>query len=228
MDVRKMLARLNPAVCRFDIGRGGIPEWTPQDVAAALGMVPAGLGRELLCFLWWPDGAAITREDLMDLLRDAQLDEWMRRRHNLEAAQLAVHIAEEQADGTHGPMRGTLSRARSELAGAKADMWPNVGPQSLYKPIREAILREMAAPELCRHCGGRGQAMIDSRVITCQHCGGFGRAKVSDRRRADAIGRDEKTYRQAWRLPYEWLFDVCVVAEKDAANALRDALGMRG
>ncbi len=50
--VGKLLARLNPTTVRYDIGRGGMPELTPQDIAGALAMVPAGLGRELICRLW--------------------------------------------------------------------------------------------------------------------------------------------------------------------------------
>ena len=36
MIAEKLLARLNPSTCRFDIGQGGgAPELTAQDIAAA-------------------------------------------------------------------------------------------------------------------------------------------------------------------------------------------------
>ena len=36
----------------------------PEDVAHALGRVKAGIGREVLCLIWWPDGARLTAKDL--------------------------------------------------------------------------------------------------------------------------------------------------------------------
>ena len=46
-DPRRLVARLNPTTVRYDVGRGGIPDLTAQDIAAALAFVPAGLGREV-------------------------------------------------------------------------------------------------------------------------------------------------------------------------------------
>ncbi|REN10513.1 hypothetical protein DSI35_10890, partial [Mycobacterium tuberculosis] len=65
-NVRELMARLGPSTVKFDTGRGGTPDLTNQDIAAALGMVPAGLGRELLEACWWPDGAALRRHKLRD------------------------------------------------------------------------------------------------------------------------------------------------------------------
>ena len=67
MNPREAMGRLGPTTVKFDIGRGGgKPDLTNQDIAAALGMVPAGLGRELLEACWWPDGAALRRHRLRD------------------------------------------------------------------------------------------------------------------------------------------------------------------
>ena len=67
MNPREKWARLGPSTVKFDIGMGGgKPDLTNQDIAAALGMVPAGLGRELLEACWWPDGAALRRHKLRD------------------------------------------------------------------------------------------------------------------------------------------------------------------
>lgn len=101
-DVRKLLARLNPKQSQYEVGSGGIPTLTPQDIAAALGMVHDVLGREILCHVWWPDGAARSRQQLLDHLRDLQLGEWMARVRRLECANLAYHIAHEAA-GTARP-----------------------------------------------------------------------------------------------------------------------------
>src|SRR5574337_1301509 len=72
MHVGKLMARLNAKNVRFDVGSGGVPELTSTDIAGALGMVPAGLGRELLCLVWWPDGACLTATDLANTLSAAQ------------------------------------------------------------------------------------------------------------------------------------------------------------
>lgn len=49
-DLREMLARLNGQTVRFDVGKGGggPPELQTSDIAAALGIVPAALGREVM------------------------------------------------------------------------------------------------------------------------------------------------------------------------------------
>ncbi len=60
-DPRRLLARLNPSTIRYDTLPGGVPELTAQDIAHALGLVPVGLGREVLQACWWPDGAALRR-----------------------------------------------------------------------------------------------------------------------------------------------------------------------
>lgn len=216
-DVRKLLARLNPAVCRFDIGRGGLPELTPQDIAAAVGMVPAGLGRELMCRLWWPDGAQLATKELDALLRQAMFVEWLRRARRLEAAKLALHVAEEDR-------HGSVHRARSEVEAARAECWPKVGPA--YKLLRVAVLDEMASPPQCQKCYGRGNVKTRTTVlVTCTACDGRGTVPVSDRQRAAALGVNESSFRRTWRGAYLWLLAHCTDAEAEARRQLSRRLG---
>lgn len=224
-DVRKLLARLNPKQSQYEIGSGGVPELTPQDIAAGLGMVRDVLGREILCHVWWPDGAKLTRQQLLDSMRDLQLGEWMGRMRRLAAANLAHHIACEEADGTHGRARGQITRARAEVEDAKAAMWPRVGPQSRYLEIREGVLAEMLDPHLCQTCGGNGEVRADAVVRVCGRCLGSGHDKATDTGRAERVGCTRKSYLESWSLPYEWLLGECAHAERRAASQLAHALG---
>lgn len=211
-DVRRLLARLNPAVCRFDIGQGGVPDLTPQDVAAALGMVPPGLGRELVCRLWWPDGARLSPKELANEINRAVFGEWLRRARRLEAAKLALHLAEEDR-------HGSLSRARSEVEAARAMCWPAVGP--MYRKIREAVLLEMSGVNHCQRCVGRGFVINRAGLhVACTNCEGRGWAPVSDRQRAVVLGINESSYRRYWRGVFEYVYAHCTDAEAKARAQL--------
>jgi len=225
MNVRKLLARLNPSTARFEAHHGGQPELTPQDIAGALGMIDDRLAREVLCTVWWPDGAQLQRAELDRIVREAQLREWMRLRRELEAAKLAVHVAEDDIDGTHGTRNGqraTLQRATETLDEVKARQWPAVGP--IYRAVRQAVLAELVTPNLCTHCAGRGEIVMHDRLAPCQPCAGHGRTPVSDRKRAAMIERDEAGYRRVWRPVYEWTLALCAGAETRGARALERAL----
>lgn len=211
-DVRKLMARLNPAVCRFDIGQGGIPDLTPQDIAAAIGMVPAGLGRELMCRLWWPDGARLSPKELDAELRREILVEWLRRARRLESAKLQLHMAEEDH-------HGSVQRARSEVEAARGDRWPSVC--ATYRRIRETVLAELESPPQCAKCHGRGFNINRAGVhIACVACEGRGWVPVSDRQRATSLGVNESTYRRCWRDVYQWLHAQCTDAEAMARRRL--------
>lgn len=225
MNVRKLLARLNPAAARYEVHHGGVPELTPQDIAGALGMIDDRLAREVFCTVWWPDGAQLNRVEVDRIVREAQLREWMRLRRELEAAKLAQHVAQDDIDGTYGTrasQRQALQRASDELDTVKARQWPAVGP--IYRAVRQAVLVELATPSLCPHCEGRGEIRMGDRLLTCQPCDGHGRVPVSDRKRASMIERDEAGYRRVWRPVYEWTLALCANAETRGARALERAL----
>lgn len=213
-NVRKLIARLNPASIRYGAGRGGIPELTPQDIAGALGMVRDGLGREIFCHLWWPDGARLTQAQLFEHLVHAQFEEWNRRADILRAAQIAHYLADDPA------------RAKSQLAAARNQMWPGIAGHTIYRMIRLAVLLEISSPNLCEACGGRGEVRRGSLTIACDECHGEGRQGRSDRQRAASIHRDVSNYVRTWRGPYEWLYEHCRDAEDKAVHQFEAALGM--
>jgi hypothetical protein len=215
-DVRKLLGRLNPTVCRFDTGRGGVPELTAQDIAAGLGMIPAGLGREIVCLVWWPDGARLSRDALYSEITRVIANERSRQLRNVEAARLAQHLA---AAGSRDAMRAAAAAEES----ARAALWPNLSPK--YRKVRDAVLSEIASPSLCTKCRGRGYTISRSGVHTaCGHCEGRGSVPVSDRQRAAAIGVNETVYRRTWRGLYQYLYTACTDAEAAALAQLSRVL----
>lgn len=197
----ELMARLNPTNIRYDIGRGGLPELTAQDVAAAVAMVAPGLGRELMLRLWWPEGAQLTAKDLDRLLMEAQLAEWRDKADALVTAQLRL----EMADGS-----SARYRAERELEDSRAAMWPQLGGESRYTLIREAVLAEMSSAHRCSACQGRGLVIIEAKLGVCGACAGQGRIQVSDRSRAAAIETDVANYARRWRRVYEWTLSLCM------------------
>lgn len=227
MIPREMMARLGPSTVKFDIGRGGgKPDLTNQDIAAALGMVPAGLGRELLEACWWPDGAALRRHKLRDAVIALVTPELQRQQRRLAVARTDLGLAEVRigwGGAATAEQRANRDAAQQRLGRVKAQCWPISTLESL-PTLAGAVIGEIAKRPHCAACEGRGQAMLGELLVPCKVCGGSGLGQVSDRRRAAAIGRDESTYRAKWRGVYEWLLQKMTEAEQEACWALSNAL----
>lgn len=221
------LAMLNPKTIRYNIGRGGMPELTSEDVAAALGMVPNALGRELLIHCYWPDGAARAAGKLDGIVCLLLHEEITRRAHRYQSATLALNMARDRASGhrkTPTAEQAEIRRLECALSDARADMWPMV-PERWWR-LRQAVLDELAGNSLCPACGGRGHVQADALQVRCEACGGSGIAAVSDAARAAAIGVSRQKYADnGWRGMYEWLYSQLVDARADAARAFLAALG---
>lgn len=215
MNVRKLLARLNPATLNLRGGGAGGPDLSPDDIAGALGFVPAGLGREVLCFLWWPLGASLKPGQLLHEVGLIQHAEHRRLRQALQRAVDALEIAELRyylsrmatPDLRTGVDRAT--RARDE---ARDRCWPY--QPEVYAKIGAAVLREMAEDHRCPRCNGDG----------CAHCDHAGILPVSSLSRAAAIGVAETPYRKRWSRVYEFTYRALRDAEQQAARDLRKAL----
>jgi len=226
-NVRELMARLGPSTVKFDTGRGGTPDLTNQDIAAALGMVPAGLGRELLEACWWPDGAALRRHKLRDAVIALVTPELRRQQLRLADARTEVGIAEVcmgWAGAVTAEQRGERDRAARRLDQIKSECWPISTLESL-PTLAAAVISEVASRPHCATCDGRGQVMSGELLVPCKACAGSGLGAVSDRRRAAAIGRDEAAYRRTWKPVFEWLLTKVSEAEQEAAWHLRAALG---
>ncbi|TNV99871.1 hypothetical protein C5H21_01820 [Xylella fastidiosa] len=225
-DPRRLLARLNPSTIRYDTLPGGVPELTAQDIAHALGLVPAGLGREVLQACWWPDGAALRRGPLRDAAVALVVPEIRRQQQRLLEARTDVGIVKAcmgWTRATTSAQQAALRRAQERLEEAKAQLWPQATLEMLPVLVA-AVVDELSTPQLCPCCHGRGERRVGALVKVCTACGGSGAVPASDRKRAAAIGRDESTYRTTWRSLYEWLLERMGVAERQAATQLQEAL----
>lgn len=226
-NVRELMARLGPSTVKFDTGRGGTPDLTNQDIAAALGMVPAGLGRELLEACWWPDGGALRRHRLRDAVIALVTPELRRQQRKLADARTELGLAEVcmgWASAVTAEQRAERDRAAYRLGQIKAQCWP-ISTLEALPTLAAAAIREISHRSNCTACEGRGQALLGELLVPCRLCSGYGVVAVSDRRRAAAIGRDESTYRTKWRTVYEWLLQKMIEAEQEAAWKLTMVLG---
>lgn len=213
MHVGRALAKLNPKNVRFDVGAGGIPELTPQDIAAALAFVPSGLGRELLCRVWWPDGAALTKHELDYHLVSMQFGEWRERMDALVTAQLRLATASNDAQ---------RRRAKIGIEEAQARMWPQI--DGTFEKIRIGVLTELAEPRNCPDCRGRGIMVKRELAIDCDRCKGSGQIARGPVWRADALGMKHSSYLQRWVEPYEWLLSQCTDALAKATREFNHVL----
>ncbi|KAF1711077.1 hypothetical protein CSC70_03890 [Pseudoxanthomonas kalamensis DSM 18571] len=226
---RELLARLNPTTIRYDVGRGGVGALSNQDIAAALAFVPAGLGREVLEACWWPDGAARRSHKLRDAVYMHVQPEIARQAKELSEARIHRGMLHACAGWANNPGAGLLrelAAAEAKVEAIKARCWP-VSAFEMLPAMSKAVIDELAHPNQCPDCKGRGQLRAGELVVTCPTCGGRGTLAISDRKRAAAIGRDKATYRVVWRPMYEWMIREFGDAEQEAARhlsaALRDA-----
>lgn len=226
-NVRELMARLGPSTVKFDTGRGGTPDLTNQDIAAALGMIPAGLGRELLEACWWPDSAALRRHRLRDAVIALVTPELRRQQRKLADARTELGLAEVcmgWAGAVTAEQRAERDRAAKRLGEVKAQCWPISTLESL-PTLAAAVIGEIAKCPHCTECEGRGNVKTGDLRQPCKVCSGSGLVAVSDRRRAAALGRDEAAYRRTWRPVYEWMLSRMQEAEQEAAWHMRSALG---
>ena len=187
------MARLNAKNVRFDVGSGGTPDLTAQDIAAAIAFVPAGIGRELLCRVWWPEGAKLTVADLDQRLVDIQFGAWRDRMDAMVTAQIRVEVADNPFE---------RRRANGALERAKANMWPRI--DGTYALIRKAVLNELTDLRTCPDCTGRGQTK--ARLLTapgvCARCNGTGKLARGKVWRAAQLKMKHQSYTSLWEVPY--------------------------
>lgn len=222
MNIRKIMGRLNAKAGSFDGGRGGIPEFTPQDLAAAVGLATDEIGREIFCFAWWPDGAKLQHADLHKRLRDLLLTEFSNRYSTLSTLKLSLHMLQ-SSDRKHGAPSRALLAAEHAVHEAEDDAWPKA--MDKYDEIIDAVLTEVCTPRHCPKCRGRGNAMRASLMVKCELCKGRGLVGISKAWRARKLGLGESAFRTTWRKPYEWLYDFVTFHESQAAEQIKAALG---
>lgn len=198
-DVRELLARFHASSLRLDAGAGtggGVDALTNIDVAGALGMVPAGLGRDLLELLYGPDPS---RADIVRVFRGITrlaLEERNRRSRNFIDARTLWGIADCIATFE----RDQREQTRRNLGVLKA---------------RAAVARDQLFPERLE------ERMPQIAAVVIGYMKG---ERSSNRERAASMGVSESAYRQAWAAVVEWLLTEIVVAEQQAAHGFLKAV----
>jgi hypothetical protein len=197
----ELLGRLETTTVKFNVGRGGIPQLTPQDIAAALGMCNDKFGATIYVGVI---GGSFDLKVLDATIAAAQFEEWQNRADRMIKAQIA------KAKAGLAPARDReflTCEADMKLSGAKAAMWPHLD-ECLYGRMRLALLAELRSHRLCPVCGGRREVTPEGALKPelCLNCTGVGRVPVSDRQRAAMLNVNESSYRRTWRPVYEWMY----------------------
>ncbi|MFZ6696805.1 hypothetical protein ACO0J1_13645 [Stenotrophomonas acidaminiphila] len=199
-NVRELLARLNPTVARLDgAAGGGVVELSNIDIAGALGMVPAGIGRDLLELLHGPDPS---RGDILRVLEGITrmaLEERNRRSKDYADARATWGIAECMA---------RFNRDREERT---------VRHLEILK-ARVAIARDRLWPERLE------ERMPEIATVAIGYMKG---ERLSNRERATALWVSESAYRQVWVEIVDWLLTQLVEAEEAAARAFAKAVSQK-
>ncbi|MEO7917778.1 MAG: hypothetical protein ABIR16_09055 [Dokdonella sp.] len=224
MNVRKLMARLNPTTIRYDVGQGGVPEMTSVDIAGAIGMIPDHRARDVLCAVWWPSGT--NERAAQDAIRARVMTEYCQRASRLDIARLNLRMAQADVDSRQfrsGNDRTALKRSAERFDELKAQAWP--WNAEVYRAIVQAVILELRNPNQCETCRGREETPADNGVrSSCKDCEGTGLLLAPGRERARRIGVPESTYRAMWASPYEWTLDLVSTLEKRGAIMLRDRL----
>ncbi|WP_312368101.1 hypothetical protein [Stenotrophomonas sp.] len=198
-NVRELLARFHASSFRLDAGAGtggGVDALTNIDIAGALGMVPAGLGRNLLELLYGPEPSRADIVRAFEGITRLALEERNRRSRAYHDARTTWGIAECMAK---------FHRDR------------DVGSQRNLGVLkaRAAVTREQLLPE-----------RLEERMpqIVAVVIGYMKGERLSNRERAAALGVSESGYRQFWAPVVDWLLTQLMEAEESAARSFGKAL----
>jgi hypothetical protein len=223
---QKLIARLNVPNIRFDVGSGGIPEMTAEDIAAALAAAPP-LARSVFTLLWWQDGAALERIRILTELRNLAWEEQGRRCHAWRTASDRVAALREDLKHVRGSaedLKREIVMAEARAHAARRRCWPrtNIGK---YHEAVVAVLGELKSTRHCPKCGGR-EDVADGRGLkkTCDRCGGTGTVAYTRAARARALQLEESTFRKYWSDVYEWLYATINDLNQQAGRAMLGAL----
>lgn len=220
-----MLTMLNPKAANMQIGSGGIPRYTPADIAICLGMIDHELGAAILCYIHAPDMAAVQSPSLEDRLRILMQTERDRRVREEQKARMDLHIAREnysamsRRDITHASQ---LNRLKSIHREAKSRLWPErEDAQDAYALIRRVILCDLRRRHVCESCSGMRNVIINGEVAECAKCKGSGYSRRSYYQVAKIIGRSRSTFSKCWRGVYDFTYRAVNAAQLEAERQFR-------
>ena len=202
-DVRELLARFHASSFRLDAGTGagsGVDALANIDIAGALGMVPAGLGRDLLELLYGPDPSRADIVRVFHGITRLALEERNRRSRSFIDARTLWAITDCIAKFE----RDQCEQTRRNLGVLKA---------------RAAVAREQLFPERLE------ERMPQIAAVAMGYMKG---ERLSNWERAASIGVSESAYRQCWSDVVDWLLTRMVEAGQDAARVFSRSLRGEG
>ncbi|EKT4106599.1 hypothetical protein QEG46_002595 [Stenotrophomonas maltophilia] len=197
MDVREKLAQLNPSSVRYDVCPSGAGS-TENPYALALGMVPPGMGRDLLEYLYWTDGAVLRGAAIYRGIAKVAMEEWAARMRAHADARcnygLAFSLAKFNRDRSEATVR-QLSILEARVGRARENLWPQNLEDKL--PILVPLLIHGMKKD---------------------------KEFASNTSKAEQLKITEASYRQTWAKVYEWMLTKMIDEEQAAARALEAAL----
>jgi hypothetical protein len=236
MGVRERMAMLNAKTVRFDVGRGGVPNLTPQDLAAAVGMCKrfiddpheAELAPAVFWWLYGPEGVKNYSggKDARALVLDEVYKEFEARYQAAAIARLAVHNLEFDAPESRRVQpdyERELERAKSAMRQVHSTCWP-ARDMSIYRRIVDTVALEFRTPRQCPECEGRTFTMIGNVRQVCVRCSGIGLVGLPSTWRAAQLRMDVDRFKKTWRVVYEWVLNYVDALQVTAARAVDDVL----
>src|SRR5690348_11448527 len=106
LSLESLRSFLYPHGARFDSVPGGEPEFTVEEANAVWGVLMSRDRAACVVVDSLYAEPMILTQDAHSVIKRAQLRECWRRLRAVEIAKLAMHLAEEEADGTHGGIAG--------------------------------------------------------------------------------------------------------------------------
>jgi hypothetical protein len=192
-NVRELLARFHASSFRLDAGAGkggGVDALTNIDIAGALGMVPSGLGRDLLELLYGPDPSRADIVRVFHGITRLALEERNRRSRSFIDARTLWGITDCIAKFE----RDQGEQTRRNLGVLRA---------------RAAVARDQLFPEKLE------ERMPQIAAVAMGYMKG---ERLSNRERAASMGVSESAYRQVWVAVVDWLITQLAEAEEAAAR----------
>jgi len=208
-DPRKLMARLgaaSPALVRqMQLGTHvvSMPDFSAQDIAAALTQIENKLARRIYEWFWWPAYSTASNSD-----------EITKELVNRFARHINLKKAQKKPSGFP-----QLNKAITKKGAIVA-----------VKRIAHSALVELAHRNDCKHCHGYGLAPITNEkkigiaIGNCPKCAGNGVIPISKSKRAKLIGIRYSTYINNIQPYYDWFLNEIKDLEAEAVRQHSKAL----
>lgn len=201
MRFAELVGRLNPKAQSYELGFGGIPTMTNQDIAGALAIAEQQTGRNSTQIFLMRANPRMVDIDYESLLRAELAKEYAKQREPVIDCDLRAEIC-----GVYGDIEGAKNAARDRKKLA-ANLWPSGSNADRYSCLIAAVVHEFVSPGLCMVCNGRAEFRQESLSVECKACNKTGKAYMNDDVRAQNMGIGYSPFYRTWRAPYKWLIE---------------------